>query len=226
MGLAMGMSSPVKVLLIEDSPEYRRVIGTAFERDKKIDLIHATGTAERALKLLESSRPDAFPDLVLLDLNLPGMNGLSAVSSLRAVAPNVPILVLTQSDKEQDVFEAIKAGATGYLLKSSGIKQIKDGIMSMMNGGSPIDSKIAQYILNTIREEPSTKVQINPLTPRELEILTFLADGLLKKQIGERLIISEFTVQAHARHIYEKLQVQNAPAAISEAYKKGILPVK
>jgi len=220
------MSEPVKIMLVEDSPEYRKVIGMAFKRDEGIELIHTTGTAERALSILEHARRQEFPDLILLDLNLPGMNGLAAVASLRAVAASVKILVLTQSDREEDVLQAIKAGASGYLLKSSGIQQIRDGIKTLMDGGSPVDSKIAQYILRLVYNNSHAEVQKNPMSNRELEVLVLMADGLVKKQIATLLDISPYTVQAHCRNIYEKLCVPNATAAVSQAYRLGLIPVK
>ena len=219
---AMGKS--VKILLIEDSPEYRDVIGLAFDRDENFELIHTTGTAERALNLLEQSQ--VIPDLILLDLNLPGMNGVEAVASLRAMVPGVKILVLTQSDREDDVLQAIMAGASGYLLKSSGIQQIKEGINMVIEGGAPLDARVAQHILSSLRGKKVAYADELGISSREYDVLHLMAEGLVKKEIAARLSISPFTVHNHVRHIYEKLHVQNAPAAVSQAYLMGLLPLK
>lgn len=220
------MSEPVKIFLIEDSPDYRKAVGMAFEGDESLRLTLATGTAERALDMLGRAQPGERPDVILLDLNLPGMTGQLALPRLLEAARGAKILVLTQSGKESDVLQAIASGASGYLLKSSGIKQIKEAISTVMAGGAPIDAGVAQYILKTLREKPAPAVvDESQMTARELEILQLLAEGLVKKEISARLGISTFTVQAHVRNIYGKLHVPNAPAAVSQGYRKGLLPV-
>lgn len=217
---------PVKILLVEDNPQYRRVIDLALKRDTRFQLLLATGTAERALEVLgRSSQAEERPDLLLLDLHLPGMGGLAAIPRLLETAPGIKILVLSQSDKEADVVKAITSGASGYLLKSSDMKQIAESILSVMEGGAALDAKVAQYILQTLREKHPHTEDEPIITGRELEILHLLAEGLVKKQIADRLHISPFTVAAHVRSIYQKLHVVNAPAAVHQAYRKGILPL-
>ena len=217
---------PVNILLIEDSPEYRRVIDLAFKRDKHFNLTLATGTAERALEVLGRIRnAQERPSCILLDLNLPGIGGVAAIPKLLKTSPTSKILVLSQSDKETDVVAAITAGASGYLLKSSEIKQVKESIQLVLSGGAALDAKVAQYILQTLRVKQSAREEEHQISGRELEILQLLAEGLVKKQIADRLNISPFTVAAHVRNIYTKLQVVNAPAAVNQAFRKGILPL-
>lgn len=217
---------PVKILLVEDNPQYRRVIDLALKRDTRFQLLLATGTAERALEVLgRTSQAEERPDMLLLDLHLPGMGGLAAIPRLLEIAPGIKILVLSQSDKEADVVKAITSGASGYLLKSSDMKQIAESILSVMEGGAALDAKVAQYILQTLREKHPAPGDEPIITGRELEILHLLAEGLVKKQIADRLHISPFTVAAHVRSIYQKLHVVNAPAAVHQAYRKGILPL-
>ena len=217
------MDTPIKIFLIEDNPEYRKSLDTAFRHDLRIQLIHATGTAERALDLLFDMRAADRPDLILLDLKLPGMSGIQAIHSLLGIAPHTKILVLSQSDKEADVVTAIASGASGYILKSSSILEITEAIETVMQGGAPLDKKVAKYILKTLQAIPHSGKDTHNLTEREMETLTLLAAGLGKKQIGDKLGISEFTVAAYVRSIYTKLEVVNAPAAVSQAYRKGIL---
>lgn len=215
------MNDPTKIMLIEDNPEYRRVIDLALKRDKNVVLTHSLGTAERALEVLSHMIAREKPEIILLDLHLPGMSGLEALPLLLEASEKTKIIGLTQSNKESDVLQAISSGASGYLLKSSGIKQIKEGIRTAMTNGAALDAHVAQYILKSLQEKPAEASFA--LTGRELEILNLLAEGLLKKQIAERLQISTFTVQAHVRHIYDKLRVPNAAAAVSLAFRKGIL---
>ncbi|MDF7806341.1 response regulator transcription factor [Pontiellaceae bacterium B12219] len=217
------MKQKIKIMLVEDNPEYRRVIDIALKREPTMELVSQVGTAERALRSFQDMSTRIVPDIILLDLNLPGMSGLEALPHFSKAVPDSPVIALTQSDKEEDVLQAISHGAKGYLLKSATIQQIKEGIQTVVDGGSSLDPSVARFILNTLRTRlPKEEVEIL-LSERELETLKLLGEGLLKKQIASELNISHFTVATHIRHIYEKLGVQNAPAAISKAHKKGLL---
>lgn len=221
------MPNPIKLIIVEDNPEYRNVLKLAFELDNDIDLIGIYGSAEHSLRALEpKSKSTLNPDVLLLDLNLPEMPGLEAMRWFHNYIPETPIIVLTQSDSESDVVSAIQNGATGYLLKSAKVQKIKESIVTVASGGALLDAKIAKFILTQIQAAPAAGKSKISLTDRELEVLELLADGLVKKEIAEKLGISYFTVSTHIRHIYDKLNVLNAPAAISTAYKIGILPVQ
>jgi len=221
------MPDPTKVIIVEDNPEYRNVLKMAFEFDDDIVLIGTYGSAEHALRALEpKSKNITRPDALLLDLNLPEMSGLEAMKWFREYLPDTPIIVLTQSESESDVLTAIQQGATGYLLKSATVQQIKDGIQTVVSGGALLDTKVAKYIMNQIQSAPAKGDSQTNLSIRELEVLELLAEGLVKKEIAAKLGISFFTVSTHIRHVYDKLNVLNAPAAISTAYQTGILPVK
>jgi DNA-binding NarL/FixJ family response regulator len=216
------MSQKIKIMLIEDNPAYRDVLEYAFDNDASIELISQFSTAERALRSLQDMSTRRAPDMVLLDLNLPGLTGLETIPLLLRSIPGTRIIILTQSDKEADVLKAISRGAAGYLLKSSTADQIKDGIQSVMEGGTTLDPGVAKYILSAITEPASQSTTDQLLSARELEILTLISEGQVKKEIAEQLNISVTTVIYHVNHIYEKLQVPNAPAAVAKAYKKGI----
>ncbi len=224
------MPSPIKVIVVEDNPEYRNVLKMALEFEDDINLVGIFGSAEHALRAMEPKSAQgsegAAPDIVLLDLNLPEMSGLEAMRWIREYLPETPIIVITQSDAESDVLTAIKNGATGYLLKSSTVKQIKDAIHTVADGGAHLDSKVAKYIMEQIQNAPTKDANQPTLSSREMEVLVLLSDGLVKKEIAEQLGISFFTVSTHIRHVYDKLNVLNAPAAVSTAYKTGILPIK
>lgn len=217
------MKKAIKVMLVEDHPEYREILSLALGSTLDIQLMHQFGTAEQALHFLQHNATKSAPDVILLDLNLPGLSGIDAIPWFHEYAPKTSILVLTQSENETDVLQAIQKGATGYFLKASTRNQLIDGIRLVMEGGSPIDSKVATFILKKLRSSPQKTDTEGLLSDREIEVLTQLSKGLVKKEIADQLDISAHTVSNHIRHIYEKLQVQNAPAAISKAYQKGIL---
>ena len=220
------MTQPIRIILVEDHAEYREVIEMALRKEADLELIDQFGTAEMALRKIENPVSQQTPDIVLLDLNLPGMSGLEALPWFQKYSPHTKIMILSQSDKENDVYEAILQGASGYLLKSSTIRQIKEGIRSVINGGSPLDANVASYILKAMKSKlpkPSSDIA---LSNREMETLILMADGLSKKEIADQLGIGATTVVTHVNHIYQKLNAANAPAAVSNAYEAGILPLK
>lgn len=213
------MSKSIRIVMVEDHPEYREGIALALETEPDIQLTDQFGMAEQALKVLEH---DTTTDVVLLDLNLPEMSGLEAIPWIKKYCPKIKIIILSQSDNETDILKAIHLGADGYLLKGSTLDEIISGIRTVVKGGASLDPRVAQFILNTIQTKVP-EVNSDPLlSERELEILRLLSEGLMKKDISERLDIGITTVATHVRRIYEKLDVVNAPAAISKAYKTGI----
>lgn len=216
------MSKTMRIMLVEDHPEYREVIELAIKKESDMELTGKFGAAEVALRSLQDRDQRIVPDIVLLDLNLPTMSGLEALPYFTQYIPDAKVIILTQSDKEADVVTAIQQGASGYLLKSSTIQQIKQGIRDVMDGDSPLDAGVATHIMKALKTKPPKEKPERELSPRELEILTLLGEGLVKKEIGDKLDITYGTVATHVRNIYEKLNVINAPAAITKAYKSGI----
>ncbi|MDG1300590.1 MAG: response regulator transcription factor [Opitutae bacterium] len=216
------MKPPIHIALIEDHPEYREVIELALAKEADLVLTDQFGTAEMAFRKIEAHKITQKPDVVLLDLNLPGMSGLDAITWLKKYSPKTKIIILSQSDREADVYQAIQHGASGYLLKSSTIGQIKQGIRSVMQGGSPLDAKVASYILKNLKTTLPKNEQEVTLSDREMETLTLLAKGLSKKEIATEMSISTTTVVTHVGHIYEKLNTVNAPAAVDRAHRLGL----
>jgi len=220
------MPRTIRIMLVEDNPEYREVINLAIEDEVDLEVISQYGTAEIALRDLRNTSRRQVPDLILLDLRLPGMGGLESLPHFRSSLPDVKIIILTQSDKETDVLRAISQGANGYLLKTATVTKITEGIRTVMVGGATLDAAVARFIMNTLKTHlPKDQVE-SILTKRELEILALLGEGLLKKEIAKRLYVSTATVATHVTHIYQKLNVQNAPAAVTKAFQMGILPAK
>jgi DNA-binding NarL/FixJ family response regulator len=216
------MKKNIRIMLVEDNRDYRSVIEHALEVEPDIELVSQFGTPEIALRSLEQ-RDGNLPDLILLDLRLPGMDGLEALPWFQKALPDAKVIILTQSDAEADVLKAIKLGASGYLLKSSRANQLTDGIRSVMAGGASLETGVARVIIETLQTKLPDSEPKELLSKREFEILTLLAEGLVKKKICEQLNISYSTVDTHVAHIYNKLNASNAPAAVSQAYRKGIL---
>lgn len=155
---------------------------------------------------------------------LPGMSGIEAIPLFKKHTPDTHLLVLSQSEDESDVIKAISMGASGYLLKNASLNTIIDGIRTVAAGGASLDAKVAKYILNNVQKQRPDSANAARLTKREMQVLQLVSEGLLKKEISDKLGISVPTVATHVRHIYEKLGVQNAPAAVTKAFRSGILP--
>jgi DNA-binding NarL/FixJ family response regulator len=212
-------------MIVEDHPDYREGVRFALETEPDIELYATFGTAERALQsIAETEDKTELPDVVLLDLMLPGMSGLDAIPLFKQRAPDTHLLVLSQSDKEADVLRAISSGASGYLLKNASLNAISDGIRTVMAGGASLDASVAKFILESMRKQRPDAGEAARLTKREMQVLQLVSEGQVKKQISHSLGISPPTVATHVRHIYEKLGVSNAPSAISKAYRTGLLP--
>jgi len=201
----------IRVMLVEDNKEYREGIGLILKHTPGINLASEFATSEVALRDLQDLSSKT-PDVILLDLRLPGMDGLESLPYFRSYAPEAKIIILTQSDSEEDVLHAIKLGAAGYLLKSAAAEDIIEGIRTAMDGGASLDPGVASFILKSLQIRLPDQQQENaPLSERELEVLKLLAEGFVKKEIADRLDIQYTTVDYHVSHIYEKLNVRNAP---------------
>ena len=217
-------STMIRIMVVEDNVDYRTVVALAIDDTADMELTGLFGTTEIALRTLETTNVSDQPDILLLDLRLPGMSGLDALPLIHAASPTTRIIILSQSDAPSDIVQAISSGVSGYLLKSARLKEITEAIRTVSKGGGFLDKNVAQFIL----EKMTTKelFQINALTERENEILLMLSEGLVKKEIATQLGIGYSTVDTHVSHIYKKLGVSNAPAAVSKAYQSGILPKK
>jgi DNA-binding NarL/FixJ family response regulator len=211
----------IRVMLVEDNKEYREGISLILKHAPGIELISEFATSEVALRSLQTQSPK-MPDLVLLDLRLPGMDGLESLPYFRSYASASKIIILTQSNSEEDVLRAIKLGASGYLLKTATAEEIIEGIHTVMDGGASLDPGVANFILKSLQQRLPDKQPDNDLSERELEVLALLAEGLVKKEIADRLDIRYTTVDYHVSHIYEKLNVKNAPAAVNQGHKRGL----
>ena len=215
----MSPATPIQVLVVEDNTSYRSALIQTLADTEDLDCQQGFSTSEAAMSALAVG---PAPDVILLDLGLPGKGGLEAIPEFKAALPNVHILVLTQFDDKPKVVQAIAAGVSGYLLKTSSLEEIVAGIREVMAGGSPLNAQIARMILTTFRHFVP-KEDPGDLTDRERDVLALLAEGLIKKEVADRLAISFHTVDSHVRSIYRKLQVRNLSAALRKAMRQGLI---
>ena len=207
---------PIKVSIVEDLAEIREGLSELIRSDKELLLLENFDNAESAMARL----PGLGADIVIMDINLPGMSGIDCIRSIKANCPGTQFLMFTVYENDEKVLQALQAGATGYLLKRTKPQRILESIKELNQGGSPMSSNIARKLLNIfLDEKKATKKEI--LTDRENEVLQLLADGLLYKEIAERLNIVHGTVRQHIHNIYEKLHVQNRTEAVNKYFERN-----
>jgi DNA-binding NarL/FixJ family response regulator len=200
------------VSIVEDDAIARDSLRKLIEQTPGVRCLSTFGSGEEALKHL----PEQNPDLVLMDINLPEMSGIECVSRLKHAAPRTQVLMLTVYEHPDKVFQALRAGASGYLVKRVAQNKLMGAIQDVLNGGSPMSSHIARKVVQYFRRlGPSTNDTEN-LSPREREVLEMLADADLYKEIAEKLDISVTTVRTHIQHIYQKLHVRTRTEAVAK----------
>lgn len=208
-----------KVWLIEDNSTYRESIELIIDNAPGYLCTRQFPTWEKAESALSKSK---LPDIILSDIGLPGKSGIKGVAYARKKMPEIPVIMLTVHDEDNKVFDAICAGASGYLLKSATEVEIVDALDQVLNGGSPMNPHIARKVLEMF-SEMNTPDQEYDLTNREREVLTHIVDGTTKKAIALELDISFHTVDTHVRHIYEKLQVNCRSDAVAKAIREKLI---
>jgi DNA-binding NarL/FixJ family response regulator len=209
----------VRVCLIEDHAEFRETLREALISTRRFQIDAVLSNAEDAFEYLKEKAP---PDVLILDLGLPGVDGITAIPLLRKMAPETKILVLTVFDNKARVFQALGAGASGYLIKSDGLDAIVQGIEDACHGISPLSAEIARMVFNTFANfKPSSPD--TDLSEREAEVLKLLADGLSRQDVADQLKVSKHTIGTHIRNIYYKLQVHNVSGAVSKAAAMGMI---
>lgn len=206
----------ISLAIVEDLDEVREGLQQFISINKEFTVLDTFATAEEAMYEL----PLLKPDVVIMDINLPGINGIDCIKEVKNKIPDTQFMMFTVYENDEKVFEALKAGATGYLLKSTGLVQLIEALKELYNGGSPMSSNIARKLVNIFHEGEKNKMPVEELSKRENEILQLLAKGLLYKEISDQLSISTATVRQHIHKIYEKLHVQNRTEAINKAIRK------
>lgn len=207
----------ISIAIVEDLDVVRNGLKDFISLSTDFLVVGSYKSGEEALQKL----PDAKPDIVIMDINLPGMNGIECIRQVKDKSPGTQFMMFTVYENDDKVFEALKAGASGYLLKNTGLLHIAESVKELHEGGSPMSANIARKMVNLVRGDSDKKTPfLDILSNREKEILQLLAKGLLYKEIAEQLNITTGTVRIHIHKIYEKLHVQNRTEAINKAFGK------
>jgi DNA-binding NarL/FixJ family response regulator len=200
----------ISVSIVEDNRGTRESLKELLGRAQGLQCLGAYASGEEALRKI----PDEHPDVVLMDINLPGMRGIECVARLKARAPKTQVLMLTTYDESDLIFESLRAGAHGYLLKNTTPVELIQAVEQVHAGGAPMSMYIARKVVNHFQQIRQPSSDMEKLTKREHEILALLAKGYLYKEIGDQLGISISTVRAHLHTVYEKLHVQSRTEAV------------
>jgi DNA-binding NarL/FixJ family response regulator len=210
--------SPIRVVVVEDEP---KILRSQLNLLRGFDEIEVVGQATSGTDAVERILALA-PDVVLLDLGLPGIDGIEVTRKVRAAAPDIELLIFTIFDDEEKVLAAIRAGASGYLLKGMEAERIVEAIQEVHKGGSVVQPQLARRLLRHFHRQPQPESH-PALSPREGEILKLIAKGLSNPQVATALGVSRATVRTHLEHIYAKLDVSNRTEAVTEGIKKGLI---
>ncbi len=203
----------ILVGILEDHTAYAKALERMLELSPNLSVTNVWHDAESAIEEI----PRQTPDIVLMDINLPGMSGIDCIRKLSLLSPQVQVLVLTQCEDDENVFEALRAGAAGYLLKSEASDVLIRSIKDLWAGGSPVSQQIARKLVRYLHRLPAPgNSGESSLTRREDEILSLLAEGKMYKEVSARLGIAMETTKKHIRNIYTKLHVQNKTEAINK----------
>jgi len=206
----------ISVSIVEDNDQLRGTLARVLNRaDGFRSLSHYTN-AEDALKDL----PRVRPDVVLMDINLPGMNGVQCVRQLKVLLPQIQVMMLTVYEDTENIFNALAAGANGYMLKRTSSKELLEAIQDVQRGGSPMTMHIARKVVQSFQHTAATAQPTENLSEREQQVLDLLSQGLMYKEIAEKLGISYETVHTYIRRIYEKLQVRTRTEAVAKFLRR------
>jgi DNA-binding NarL/FixJ family response regulator len=222
-----GEAGPIRVLIADDQPLYRRGLEVVLHTEDNIEVVGEAENGEEAIAKAE----ELAPDVVLMDVRMPRVNGIEATQAIRDSVPTTKILMLTVSDEDSDLYEAIKAGASGYLLKEVSVEEVADSIRAVMQGESKISPSMASKLLNEFsamskRVDERQRLPVPTLTARELEVLKLVAKGMSNREIADELFISENTVKNHVRNILEKLHLHSRMEAVMYALREKLLDLR
>ena len=204
----------ITVAIVEDNDDIREAMRVLVNGSSGFLCTHVFSSADEAVVEL----PKFQLDIILMDIQMPGMSGIECVSKLKEKMPKSHFMMVTVFEDDDNIFNALKAGASGYILKRTSPAQILEAIREMYNGGSPMSPEIARRVVESMQKGKNKNIEI--LTEREKEILDLLSKGFIYKEIAKNLDISYETVKKHIQNIYEKLQVQNKVEALNKAFPK------
>ncbi|MCG5214461.1 response regulator transcription factor [Streptosporangium sp. KLBMP 9127] len=208
------MSVPIRLLIVDDHPIVRDGLRAAFGAVPDIEVAGEAGDGAEGVRLAA----ELAVDVVLMDLRMPGSDGVWAIRRLREVLPSARVLVLTTFDTDSDVLPAIEAGATGYLLKDAPTEELLRAVRASHRGETVLAPSVAGVLMGRVREPVR-----GALSPRELQVLRLVADGATNREAAARLFISEASIKTHLIHVYAKLDARDRASAVAEAYRRGLL---
>jgi DNA-binding NarL/FixJ family response regulator len=211
----------VRVLIADDQTLFRVGLARLLEEDPRVDIVGQAGDGAEAIKLAGALKPD----VVLMDLKMPNVDGIEATRQILASYPGVRVLLLTTFEADNHVIQALKAGASGYILKDSRPDSIVSSLLAVMAGERVMASAVANRVLEMLTGTTTPKEFYDGLTGREIEILKLLAGGMANKQIAYKLKISEKTVRNHVSNMYEKLNIYDRSQAVLYAVRKGLVEI-
>ena len=212
-------SPTVRVLLADDQTLFRVGLARLLEADPRVEIVGEAADGAEAVRLVGSLKPD----VVLMDLKMPNMDGISATREIVSKHPDVKVLILTAWDADNHVIQALKAGASGYILKDSKVEPIISSLLAVKQGERVMATAVANRVLEMLTGSTTPKEFYDGLTSREMEILKLLAGGMANKQIAYQLMISDKTVRNHVSNMYEKLNVYDRTQAALYAVRKGLI---
>ena len=215
---------PVRVLVVDDQELFRRGLTMLLSTEEGIEVVGEAGDGVEGTTLAES----VAPDVVLLDVRMPRRSGIEACLAIKASVPSAKIIMLTVSDEEADLYEAVKSGASGYLLKDSSIEEVAQAVRVVSEGQSLISPSMAVKLIDEFKQMSRPEKSQVPgmrLTERELEVLRLVATGMNNREIAKQLVISENTVKNHVRNILEKLQLHSRMEAVMYAVREKLLDI-
>jgi DNA-binding NarL/FixJ family response regulator len=204
----------INVAIVEDLKEIRDALQSFISIDKDVSLTGCFSNAEEATGEL----PGLQPDIVIMDINLPGMSGIECIRQVKPFCPACQFMMFTVYEDDEKVFEALKAGASSYMLKKHGSQKIIEALKELYAGGSPMSADIARKVVSAFHANEKHSGPNYHLTRRESDILQLLAKGMLYKEIAQQISISNNTVKQHIHNIYEKLHVQNRTEALNKYF--------
>ena len=209
-----GSAGPIRLLIVDDHPVVRDGLRGLFADDPDFQVVGEAANGAEAVARVER----VGADVVLMDLRMPEMSGVEAITRLRRTAPGVRVLVLTTYDTDSDVLPAIEAGATGYLLKDAPREELIRAVRAAFAGEAVLSPAVARRLMGQVGKPPPAA-----LSQRELEVLALIADGATNREAAAKLFVSEATVKTHLLHIYAKLGVNDRAAAVAAAFDRGLL---
>lgn len=223
---------PIKVGIVEDNPTMRKRLAEHFRYYDEVTITTVAESGSAFLNSIGKVFKKEIPDVILMDIEMPGISGIETAQKVKEFWPNVDIIMYTVFENDARIFDSIKAGASGYILKDEPMHHVVEAIKEMYKGGAPISTSVAKRLMNHIREEQEPeqgggndddgKIAFE-LTKRELEILEKVTEGKSNKEIAADLFVSPWTVRTHIKHIYKKMHVSTRASAVRTAIKHNMI---